>query len=445
MERTREELVWGVDMTSSAVRPMVLTCAVLAAAASSYGAGFALFEHGNKAMAMGGAFTAVADDPSAVFWNPAGLVRQEDRGVQLQGGFTLIHPVQDFAGASPYPGDGYTASQVSQVFPPIHLYAVVPLADGVVGAVGLISPFGLGSWWDDTYAGRFVSKRADMRTWELNPVISARLGERLSVAFGVRYMAVQVDLTRDIPVIDPYRQAAVAAGQVHLATDGLSNGAWGWNAGIMVDAGGGFSLGACYRSGIDVRIDDAEASFTQYSTGHPDFDTLLASLLPFGDNIPGESRIDYPDLLSLGVAWRGETWTVSAQWGRMGWSSFQELPLNFPTRPELSSAVPEQYHDSDQVRLGVEYRISSTWAVRGGLVRDETPQPARSMSPLLGDGTRTGASAGVGWSGEHVFVDAALFYLKLDERFTGLDQFDGYVGTYSGSALLGGATLGYRF
>ncbi len=30
---------------------------------------------GTRALGMGGAFVAVADDPSAVYWNPAGLPR----------------------------------------------------------------------------------------------------------------------------------------------------------------------------------------------------------------------------------------------------------------------------------------------------------------------------------------------------------------------------------
>ena len=30
---------------------------------------------GPRAVAMGGAFSAIADDYSAIFWNPAGLVR----------------------------------------------------------------------------------------------------------------------------------------------------------------------------------------------------------------------------------------------------------------------------------------------------------------------------------------------------------------------------------
>ena len=36
---------------------------------------FAFTSPGSKALGMGGAFTAVADDPSCVFWNPAGLTQ----------------------------------------------------------------------------------------------------------------------------------------------------------------------------------------------------------------------------------------------------------------------------------------------------------------------------------------------------------------------------------
>jgi threonine dehydratase len=40
---------------------------------------------GARAEGMGGAFVAVADDPSAVFWNPAGIARLEEDKTQLVG------------------------------------------------------------------------------------------------------------------------------------------------------------------------------------------------------------------------------------------------------------------------------------------------------------------------------------------------------------------------
>ena len=44
---------------------------------------------GPKAHGMGGAFTAVADDASAIYWNPAGLVRSGTLGVQTNFGASL--------------------------------------------------------------------------------------------------------------------------------------------------------------------------------------------------------------------------------------------------------------------------------------------------------------------------------------------------------------------
>ena len=75
-------------------RQILLTAVVFALLPSlSWGAGFALFEAGNKALGMGGAFTAVADDPSAMFWNPAGMAFQIDEGTQFMVGVTFIAPI----------------------------------------------------------------------------------------------------------------------------------------------------------------------------------------------------------------------------------------------------------------------------------------------------------------------------------------------------------------
>ncbi len=47
--------------------------AFLPAFSSSYGLGFRIADQGAEATARGNAFTATADNPSAVFYNPAGI------------------------------------------------------------------------------------------------------------------------------------------------------------------------------------------------------------------------------------------------------------------------------------------------------------------------------------------------------------------------------------
>jgi long-chain fatty acid transport protein len=412
----------------------------------SYGAGFALFEHGNRAMAMGGAFTAVADDPSAMFWNPAGLAFQTDKGIQVMGGATFITAGdQDFEGASPYPGDGYTASQKNQIFYPAHFYITYPINDRVNLGFSTLTPFGLGTWWEEDFAGRFISKRVDLRTFDFSPNIGFKINDSMAVGFGVDYMVGQIDLTRNIGFINPYTQQLADVGQVHLHTDDLSSDGFGWHAGFLMKMPAGVSLGILYRSAIEIDYNGV-GSFTQYPTGYADFDGLLASQIPFGSKVPITTKIEFPDYWAISAAWTGERAKVSAQYGKMGWNSFSELPLNFPENPVFTTAVKQDYQDADQYRLGFEWLQSEKLAFQAGLLYDNTPQPTQSMSPLLGDGDRTGISIGTSYTLGNFQFDLGYMYLKFDERCTGGDSYDGYEGCYLNTkAHLIGGTITARF
>jgi long-chain fatty acid transport protein len=433
------------DVTATTRKTVVLVATfALLLPGLTFGAGFALFEHGNRGMAMAGAMTGLADDASAVYWNPAGLVFQQDKGKQLVGGFTLIAPEQDFTGESPFPGTGYTASQESQLFYPLHSYFVMPINPNTSLGFGLLTPFGLGTHWDEDYAGRFLSKRANLMTFDFTGVISLRATDNLAVAVGVDYVVGTIDLTRQAGIFDPFSQRVVDVGQAHLYTDGFGNSAWGWNASFLAKLGGGWTFGGRYRSGFKIDF-EGEGSFTQYSTGNPELDAIVAATLPFDENVPIETYIDFPDVWHVGLAWSNETWTVAASYGSMGWSSFQELPVTFTTRPDLSSTVLELYEDSNQYRIGLEYRASENLAFQAGYLFDETPQPIESMSPLLGDTDRPGYSVGISVGSRRIRTDIGYLYIPMDNRSTEGIQLDGYNGSYEGNAHLLGATLTLSF
>lgn len=428
---------------------MILAVAVVALVVPSLtqASGFALFEHGNRGMAMGGAMTAVADDASALFWNPAGIAFQTDEGTQVQLGITFITADQQFYGDSPYPGDGYKAVQKDQTFFPPHMYFVTPIGDKASFGLSLTVPYGLGTHWDDDFAGRFISKRVNIQTYNLSPNFAFKMGEHFALGLGVDYMVGQIDLTKNIGFINPYTQTLADVGQVHMSTEGLGNDAWGWHAGLQAKFGG-FSVGVLYRSEVDMKYTHGYGSFRQFETGYADFDYALGQQIPFGEKIDLETNIVFPDFYQIGLAWENEKWTLSGQFGTMDWSSFQELPISFPDYPHLSDTVEENYVDADQYRFGLEYRASAKLQLRLGYLNDETPQPVESMSPLLGDGDRRGYCAGIGFNIHGLQTDIGYMYLDFDERNTGDNggvSLDGYEGSYRTKAILFGITTTMKF
>jgi hypothetical protein len=72
------------------VRRAIAAVLLMLVPAVAYG-GFLAMEEGARATAIGGAFTAVADDATAIFWNPAGLAMMD--GFKLTGMGTRLFAV----------------------------------------------------------------------------------------------------------------------------------------------------------------------------------------------------------------------------------------------------------------------------------------------------------------------------------------------------------------
>lgn len=427
-------------------RTLLALALLFLVSAPAFPAGFSIFAQGAKASGMGLAFTAIADDPSAIFYNPAGLGWQKHFSVQ--GGGSLLTKLEgDFVGANPFPGTGFgVESQHETSFLLPTVYAVVPLTANVNFGLGIFAPYGLGFRWEDAeqFSGRFIAQNAVIRSADINPVLSFQLTPSFAIAAGADYRVSKVQLERNQPAINPFTQSVVDVAHIKLDSEMVDNSGWGWNAGFLWKPVPLLSLGASYRSAIEIDF-EGEGNFTQRPTGNAAFDAQVAASLPQGAQDVAVS-IEFPASANFGAAINlpGDfTLALEADW--MEWSSFGELFIDFEnaTLPDLERMT--NWDDAWAYRAGLEKRFGS-FAVRAGYYRDESPQPLADVGPILADADRDAYTIGIGYNTERWGVDLSDIYIDFDKRDTrGSVNTDQFFGEYSEKANLIALSLRLSF
>lgn len=420
----------------------------LSAARQAGAAGYGIYEQGSRALGMAGAFTAQASDPSAIFFNPAGLTQLE--GTQLNGGLHLIRIKWEFAGAAPFPGYGVKEESPGVLGTPVNLYATHRLGSRLTGGIGVYNPFGLKTEWSnpDTYTGRFVNREASITPFYITPTLAVRLDDNLSVGGGLAIITSKIHLNREVGNSDPlYPQVPVLPGAFDLGTvDVQGNGsAVGFNLGARLKLSEDLVVGGVFRSGNDINYKDGTADFTYTfpGTGVASIDAVLQGAFPKDQKV--SVALPFPATAALGFAFNPDPdWTVEVDGLWTGWSRLATVGLNFAD-PAISTRIRENWHDALSLRIGAEWRKSEKLALRGGWYYDESPQPTQAVDPLLPDADRNGLSGGVGFNVGGLHLDAYGLVLIVSERSTRGTSLRGYDGTYASSALIGGLNATYRF
>jgi long-chain fatty acid transport protein len=412
---------------------------------SGFASGFTFFEHGAKASALGGAFAATADDPTAIFYNVAGLAYQRALGASFGATFVTFG-ASDFEGDpnSPYPGGNVREQFESHTFIVPNAYAVIPIGENATFGIGQFTPVALRSDWENPsrYTGRFISQDANIKSLAIQPSFAMKMAEdRFAFGLGLEYRAVHLSLEQNLPRFNPFtgRIADIA----HARLDSDWNSGIGWNAGIMYRPNAAWSIGVQHRASLDIDF-EGEADFTQISTGNPQLDAAIAAQLPPDQGM--EANIEFPSVTSVGIATtKIPNWRVEFDVVQTGWAVFDELRVEFLQTPANNIVVPEHWEDSLSYRLGGSRPVTPNWEVRLGAVYDETPQPIESMGPLLPDADRYGVSFGLGYKRGPWSVDVSEFALFFAERGNEGRNHNDYNGTYQTNANLFSFNLGYTF
>jgi long-chain fatty acid transport protein len=418
----------------------LLALPLLAIPASVRASGFALESQGARAMGFSGAYVAQAADPSAIYYNAAGIGFL--KGKHLYAGALFGGLSTDFTGEGPYPPAGTleTSSRGLGAVPTI--YYSQQVGERVYLGVGFNRPFGFKSQWDnpDQFTGRYICTDCKIDSWGLNPTIAYRLEDRFSIGAGLDLRFSSFKQVRRLQANpNPF---PVPTDVAELTFDSDTKTGVGFNVGILASPSENFSIGVAYRHKVTV-VHDALASFVQIRTGDAAVDEAVAKGLPASQQ--ATAGFTYPASIAVGAALRRGYWTIESDFQWTLWSSFDAVTLSFPNTPSFDTLLPQDYASTWRGAIGIEYLIGDDWEIRGGYSYDHSPQPTETISPFLQDEDRHGFAAGGSYKYESFRIDGVARYLLFRDRSTrGLSRY-GYDGLYESGGFSLSVSFGYRF
>jgi long-chain fatty acid transport protein len=124
------------------MKRLYLLLVLLFASSQLFAGGFQINEQGARALSMANAFTGVADNPSAIFFNPAGITQL--KGTQFLGGISLISPNTKFIGPLPLNKEW---KMDNKLFTPFDFYASHQFSENLSAGLSINNQYGLGTKW----------------------------------------------------------------------------------------------------------------------------------------------------------------------------------------------------------------------------------------------------------------------------------------------------------
>jgi len=327
--------------------------------------GFRLPNQDPEGIARGNAFAATADNPSAIYYNPAGITQLD--GNHLSVGVYAISTNIDFKSAA---GGNASTIQDLQYVPQIY-YVCSPEDSPLSYGFGVYAPYGLGIDYDGATPFDTLAQEGSLLYATFNPVVAYQINSQLSVAAGITANYSKVDLTRSI--FGP-------GSEFTFRGDGWDVG---YNLGLLWQPVKEWSFGLNYRSSTSINFEGE--SFAE----------------PFADWQHTEAELDFPYFIVGGVSYRpNDDWNFEFNLDWTDWDSVNDA--TFKGTFGGDQIFPFRYRSSFMYEFGVTRQLGDGYYISGGYIYSENSVPGNTLSPLNPDSNLHLGSIGFGHRGDVV-------------------------------------------
>jgi long-chain fatty acid transport protein len=391
---------------------------------AAFALGIRIADQNPDATARGDAFVATADNPSAIYYNPAGIAQLDGTRVLL-GGYAISLQTKVDLDA---PGNSnFTSTNDEFQFAPQIFLSWKPTSQPVTIGVGVYAPFGFALDYPDDTPFRTLAHKGSIEFVTVNPVIAFQVSKTLSVGLGAQINSASAYLERGV----------LAEGdQFRFKGDGTS---FSFNGGLLWQPHQMHSFGFNYRSASTVEFDGR--SRLQY-----DGFTVPTPLGPFpvpgvDDRQDSSVRFDFPQNFVVGYSFRPTAdWNFEFNYDWTDWDTLNDVVL---TRKPDDVVLPFRWRSSAFYEFGATKKFTHGVHASVGYIYSENSVPNESFNPTIPDSDRHIFSAGIGQQLAHLNWSLAYQYAHGPERkidngtlADGKYEFDSHALTLS---------LGYNF
>lgn len=371
---------------------------------------------------LGMGHTGVAQHLGAesMYFNPAGLGFMNST-FNVTGSFTSI-----FSNAKATLPDGKTYKTVSDPSTPLMVNAAFSIYDNLKAGVSFYTPYGSGIDWTNNWPGAVLNQRVALKMFCLQPTVSWRITDRLSVGAGLTINWGSVNLHKGLiepSTADKMVGLLAAMGQLtapqyygsvvpaSIELDGKSAVSCGFNIGAMYDLLDNLTVGVSFRSKVTMKVDagDASLNFADEQARLLLNELHILNSTNFAASMPG------PYVFSFGASYRPvNNVTVAVDARLTGWSTYKKLDIEFldPLCAAYNQSIEKDYRNSWAVSMGAEWNVTKRFDARLGLMVDTSPVNIEHYNPETPGMTKVEPTVGMSFKPIKNFaIDLAFMYV----------------------------------
>jgi long-chain fatty acid transport protein len=328
--------------------------------------GFRLPNQDPEAISRGNAFAATADNPSAIYYNPAGITQLKGNNARV--GVYFISADSEYT--SPTGAKAKTDSSLQPV--PQLYYVYSPESFPLAFGLGVYAPYGLALDWGKNTSFSSLAESGKLLFATVNPVVAWRINSSLSIAIGPTINYSQATLKQGL--------YGVPGGEFKFDGDGTG---YSFNAGIRWQPSEMWAFGLNYR-------------YTTTVDYNGNSDTKPSPPLPSSKSTHGS--ILFPQFVAGGISFRPtENWNIELDADWTDWDSVDQIMFHHTAFGDIP--FPLDYRSSWMYEFGITRQLGKGYFVSTGYIYSENSSPDRHFNPIIPDMNLHLGSVGFGHRG----------------------------------------------